>query len=119
MKNNNIFNQDSAIDVIDINDQNFSKEVLNSDKPVLIDFYADWCGPCQKFLPVVNEVANQLTDTLKTVKINVDNNPKITSELGVRSIPALFIFKNGKQIANSPGSRSKHQLLAWIEDSLI
>jgi thioredoxin 1 len=115
MTKDNISNQNGAFD---INSANFSAEVLNSDKPVLIDFYANWCKPCQNFLPIVNEVADQLAETLKTVKINIDDNPEIAQELGVRSIPALFLFKDGQQIANSPGSRSKVQLLDWVKNSI-
>jgi thioredoxin 1 len=119
MTKNNISNQNNIVQVADISDQSFNEEVLKSSKPVLIDFYANWCKPCQNFLPIVNEVAGELSDTLKTVKINIDENPQITSELGVRSIPALFIFENGKQVVSASGSRSKSQLVDWINNSLI
>jgi thioredoxin 1 len=103
---------------IEIYDNNFSQEVTSSDKPVLIDFYADWCAPCRNFLPAVEAASKELSGEVKVIKINIDENPKITSQLGVRSIPALFLFNNGEQIASSNGSRSKTQLVDWVKESL-
>lgn len=94
-----------------INSENFEKEVLNSNKPVLIDFYADWCGPCKMMAPVVKELAEELQGKAKVGKINVDENQDLAMEYNVMSIPTLLIFKNGKEFKRFVGVRDKHELL--------
>lgn len=101
-----------------ITDNEFESEVLKSDKPVLVDFWAEWCGPCRMLGPVIDEIAGEKSDKLKVVKMNIDENPNTPSELGVRGIPALMLFKDGKQIGSEVGNKPKNTITDWI-DSLI
>lgn len=91
--------------------ENFKKEVLKSEKPVLVDFYADWCGPCNAMAPVIEELATELDGKAKVGKINVDENSDIAVEYNVMSIPTLIIFKNGKEEKRLVGLRDKEELL--------
>lgn len=94
-----------------INSENFEKEVLNSEKPVLVDFFADWCGPCKMMAPIVEELATELDGKVKVGKINVDENSDIAVEYNVMSIPTLIIFQNGKEEKRLVGLRDKEELL--------
>lgn len=99
---------------ISINKNNFHEEVLNSEKSVLIDFFADWCGPCQRVLPVIDEIARENPD-IKVGKINVDEQPELASKFQVYTIPALFVFKNGQITQQAIGVQSKQKLLAMVK----
>ena len=94
---------------------NFENEVLNADKPVLLDFYADWCGPCKMLAPVVHEIAEENADTLKVGKINVDEQMELAMRFQVSSIPMLAVFKDGKAITKSVGYRPKSEIAAMVE----
>ncbi len=94
-----------------LSSENFKEEVLNSEKPVLVDFYADWCGPCNAMAPVIEELAKELEGKAKVGKINVDENSDIAVEYNVMSIPTLIIFKNGKEEKRLVGLRDKEELL--------
>ena len=96
---------------IKLSSENFEKEVLKSEKPVLVDFYADWCGPCNAMAPVIEELATELDEKAKVGKINVDENSDIAVEYNVMSIPTLIIFKNGKEEKRLVGLRDKEELL--------
>ena len=96
---------------IKLSTENFEKEVLKSEKPVLVDFYADWCGPCNAMTPVIEELATELDGKAKVGKINVDENSDIAVEYNVMSIPTLIIFQNGKEEKRLVGLRDKEELL--------
>ena len=91
--------------------ENFENELLRSDKPVLLDFYADWCGPCKMLSPVLSEIADEYADVLRVAKVNVDDEPELAMKFGVSSIPMLVLFKNGKIISTSVGYRPKDEIL--------
>ena len=99
--------------VIKINKENFASEVLNSNKPVLLDFYADWCGPCRMVGPIVSEIANERND-VKVGKINVDEQPELAAQFQVMSIPMLSVIKHGKLENQVVGYRSKEQIEAML-----
>jgi thioredoxin 1 len=96
---------------IEMTDANFEQEVLKSDKPVLIDFWAVWCGPCKMVAPVVEEIANEFNGKLKVGKLDVDSNPEVSMKFGIRSIPTLMVFKGGKVVEQIIGAVPKRNLL--------
>jgi thioredoxin 1 len=104
--------------VIDISDDNFDSEVLQSEKPVLIDFWAEWCGPCKVLGPVIDGIAEDYSDRVKFVKLNIDNNPSNTQKFGIRGIPTLLLFKNGEKIDTSVGVLSKSELASFLDKNL-
>lgn len=98
---------------ISVNKNNFNQEVLNSDKPVLMDFWAPWCGPCRMVVPLVEEIAKERSD-IKVVKINVDEEQELAMQFGVMNIPTLVVMKNGKIVNQVTGARPKDQILAML-----
>ena len=100
------------------NDQNFKNDVLDSKEPVLVDFWAEWCGPCKAIAPSLEELSNEMESKLKIVKINVDENPTTSQNYSIRSIPALMIFKNGKKISEKMGALPKSALEIWIKETI-
>ena len=99
---------------LNINKNNFRKEVLESEKPVLLDFWAPWCGPCQMVVPIVEEIARENPDIV-VGKVNVDEQQELAAQFGVVSIPSLFVLKNGEIVNQAVGARNKQQLLALIK----
>ena len=97
-----------------ISKQNFESEVLFSKETVLLDFWADWCGPCRMLAPVVEEIAQEKT-ALKVGKVNVDQEPELAQQYGIVSIPTLILFQNGTEVKRAVGARSKQELLAWLD----
>ena len=104
--------------IIEISDSTFEQEVLQSDVPVLVDFWAPWCGPCRAIAPVVDELANEYADKLKVAKCNVDDNPKTPSRYGIRAIPTLIIFKGGNVSEQITGAVAKSQIAAAVEKAM-
>ena len=98
---------------INLNNSNFQNEVINSDKPVLLDFWAPWCGPCRMVVPIVEEIARERSD-IKVGKINVDENPELAGQFGVMSIPTLVVMTNGKIVNQSMGAKPKRAILAML-----
>ena len=101
-----------------ITDSTFEQEVLQSDEPVLVDYWAQWCGPCKMVAPILDEIAAEYQGKLKVAKLNVDDNPDTPPKYGVRGIPTLMIFKNGNAEATQVGALSKSQLTAFIDQSI-
>ncbi len=103
---------------IKVTDASFAADVLSSDKPVVVDFWADWCGPCKMIGPALEEIAEELADKVTIAKVDIMENTDIASQFGVQSIPLLIMFKDGKPFAQKLGAAPKSQLKSWIEGSL-
>ena len=103
---------------ISVTDATFDAEVTNSTLPVVVDFWAEWCGPCKQIGPALEELSDEYEGKVKIVKVNVDENPNSPSQLGVRGIPALFLFKDGQVVSNKTGAAPKAALASWIDESI-
>ncbi|MAF31610.1 MAG: thioredoxin [Pseudomonadota bacterium] len=104
--------------VVAVTDQTFESDVVKSEKPVLVDFWAEWCGPCKQLSPVLDEVAAELGDAVTVAKVNIDDSPETPTKLGVRGIPTLMVFKNGEMVDAKVGGMPKGELTAWIKSQL-
>jgi thioredoxin 1 len=104
--------------IIHVSDESFEQEVLQSDKPVLIDYWAEWCGPCKMIAPVLEEVASEYSDKVRVAKLNIDDNPATPPKYGIRGIPTLMLFKNGEVEATKVGAVSKAQLIAFLDENI-
>ena len=99
---------------VNVSDADFENEVLKSNEPVMVDFWAEWCGPCKALSPIVDEVANEIAGKMKVVKVNIDENPEAPTKYGVRGIPTLMVFKGGELVDTKVGGMSKTQLNDWL-----
>jgi thioredoxin 1 len=103
---------------IKVTDKSFQQDVMASDVPVVVDFWAEWCGPCRMIAPSLEAIAGELAGKVKIAKLNIDENPEIAGQVGIRSIPTLMIFKGGKHVNTKVGAGSKGDLQKWIEASI-
>ncbi|KPK07589.1 MAG: thioredoxin [Betaproteobacteria bacterium SG8_39] len=108
----------SSSNINPVTDDTFEPEVLNSDLPVLVDYWAEWCGPCKSIAPILDEVAQEYDGRLKVAKMNVDENQQVPAKFGIRGIPTLMLFKNGNLEATKVGALSKSQLTAFLDSNI-
>ena len=101
-----------------VNDTNFEQEVLKSEKPVLVDFFAVWCGPCRQMLPVADELSQEMVDVVKIVKLDVDEAEQVATKYDIQSIPTMILFKNGQKAAEHHGACTKAELIDWIKSNI-
>ena len=101
-----------------VTDQNFATEVLGSSKPVLVDFWAEWCGPCRMIAPALEEISGDIGDKVDIVKLNIDENPDTPCRYGVRGIPTMLLFKGGQAVAQKVGAAPRGQIQQWLESEL-
>ncbi len=104
--------------IVHVSDESFEQEVLNATEPVLIDYWAEWCGPCKMIAPILDELAQEYGEKIKIAKLNIDENPQTPPRYGIRGIPTLMLFKNGNVEATKVGAVSKSQLAAFIDSNL-
>ena len=101
-----------------VTDDNFDAEVIKSTKPILVDFWAEWCGPCKQIGPVLEEISNDMADQVIIGKINIDNSPNVPVKWGIRGIPTMLIFKNGELKATKVGATTKSNIVSWIKENI-
>ena len=104
--------------VLEVSNDNFESEVVSSEKPVLVDFWAEWCGPCKMIAPILEEVASEYGEKIKVCKMNIDENQETPPRYGIRGIPTLILFKNGEVEATKVGALSKTQLQSFLDDNI-
>lgn len=109
---------ENLVTVININENNFEEEVVKSSLPYLVDFWAEWCGPCKNLAPILEEISDELKDKVKIGKINIDDNQELAAKFSIRSIPTMILFKNGDSIDTKVGLPPKKELLDWIETKI-
>ena len=105
--------------VIELHDEkNFNNDVLNSDVPVLVDFWAEWCGPCKQIGPILEEISNEMSDKVSVAKHNIDEEPNMPTKYGIRGIPTMLLFKDGELKATKVGATTKSNIVSWINENI-
>ena len=104
--------------ILDVKDKDFKEKVLEADKPVLCDFWAEWCGPCKQISPILHELAQDYKEKILIAKVNIDENPEVPSKYGIMSIPTLILFKNGDSISSQIGLVEKSSLTKWLDENI-
>ena len=119
LRDNGGFTQENNVHekIVEVNDSNFDTEVLQSELPVLVDYWAEWCGPCKMIAPILDEIAEEYGDKVKIAKLNIDDNQNTPPKYGIRGIPTLMLFKNGSVEGTKVGALSKSQLSAFIDSN--
>ncbi len=103
---------------VNVTDENFNTEVLKSDKPILVDFWAEWCGPCKQIGPTLEETSNEMSNEITIAKHNIDNEPNTPTKYGVRGIPTMLLFKGGELKATKVGATTKSNIVSWIKENI-
>ena len=103
---------------VNVTDDNFDTEVLKSSKPIVVDFWADWCGPCKQIGPTLEEISNEMSDQVTIAKHNIDNEPNTPTKFGVRGIPTMLLFKDGELKATKVGTATKSNIVSWIKENI-
>ena len=101
-----------------VTDENFETEVIEADKPALVDFWAEWCNPCKQLAPILEEISNEMSDQIFVAKHNIDEQPNMPTKYGVRGIPTMLIFKNGELKGTKVGATTKSNIVSWIKENL-
>jgi len=112
------FGRDSLMDIQHVTDASFDQDVLKSEVPVVVDFWAEWCGPCKQIAPALEDLAKEYGDKVQVVKVDIDSNPSTPSKYGVRGIPTIMMFKGGEVAAVKVGAMPKSKLYEWVDDSI-
>jgi thioredoxin 1 len=102
---------------VKVTDDSFEKDVLRSDKLVLVDFWAEWCGPCKQIAPALEQISDELADKVIVAKLNIEENPGVPSRYGVRGIPTLMLFRDGHMVSMKPGAMPKHKIVEWLSEA--
>ena len=103
---------------VNVTDENFDTEVLKSEKPIVVDFWAEWCGPCKQIGPVLEEISNEMTKEVTIAKHNIDNEPNTPTKYGIRGIPTMLLFKGGELKATKVGATTKSNIVSWIKENI-
>ena len=103
---------------VNVTDENFDAEVLNSDKPILVDFWAEWCGPCKQIGPTLEEISDEMANEIIVAKHNIDNEPNTPTKYGVRGIPTMLLFKSGELKSTKVGATTKSNIVSWIKENI-
>lgn len=103
---------------ISVTDDSFENDVIKSDKPVVVDFWAEWCGPCKQIAPALDEIATEMSDQIVVAKVNIDENPGTPGKYGIRGIPTLLLFKDGEIVSQKVGAVPKSQLVEWVQSAI-
>ena len=104
--------------IVNVTDENFDTEVLKSEKPIIVDFWAEWCGPCKQIGPTLEEISNEMSNEITIAKHNIDNEPNTPTKYGVRGIPTMLLFKGGELKATKVGATTKTNIISWIKENI-